>query len=110
MAATSTEIGGLFAEGQGHEIAQGYGLSVGGRRALRDGRLAGLGATVGGTPESTGRRRATARRMPHGLISRRSGSDMHVGGRHVLIPGNLAGLFRSRSFLEIARSVASCDE
>jgi alpha-1,2-mannosyltransferase len=25
MAATSTEIGGLFAEGQGHEIAQGYG-------------------------------------------------------------------------------------
>jgi alpha-1,2-mannosyltransferase len=26
MASTSTEIGGLFAEGQGHEIAQGYGL------------------------------------------------------------------------------------
>ena len=26
MAATSTEVGGLFAEGQGHEIAQGYGL------------------------------------------------------------------------------------
>jgi alpha-1,2-mannosyltransferase len=25
MAATSTELGGLFAEGQGHEIAQGYG-------------------------------------------------------------------------------------
>ena len=25
MAATSTEVGGLFAEGQGHEIAQGYG-------------------------------------------------------------------------------------
>jgi len=25
MAATSTEFGGLFAEGQGHEIAQGYG-------------------------------------------------------------------------------------
>jgi alpha-1,2-mannosyltransferase len=25
MAATSTEIGGIFAEGQGHEIAQGYG-------------------------------------------------------------------------------------
>src|SRR5205823_9872634 len=26
MASTSTEIGGWFAEGQGHEIAQGYGL------------------------------------------------------------------------------------
>ncbi len=26
MASTSTEIGGLFAEGQGHEIAQGYGM------------------------------------------------------------------------------------
>ncbi len=26
MAATSTEIGGIFAEGQGHEIAQGYGF------------------------------------------------------------------------------------
>jgi alpha-1,2-mannosyltransferase len=26
MASTSPEIGGLFAEGQGHEIAQGYGL------------------------------------------------------------------------------------
>ena len=26
MAATSTEFGGWFAEGQGHEIAQGYGL------------------------------------------------------------------------------------
>jgi alpha-1,2-mannosyltransferase len=26
MAATSPEIGGLFAEGQGHEIAQGYGF------------------------------------------------------------------------------------
>ena len=25
MAATSTEIGGIFADGQGHEIAQGYG-------------------------------------------------------------------------------------
>jgi hypothetical protein len=25
MAATSTDVGGLFAEGQGHEIAQGYG-------------------------------------------------------------------------------------
>ncbi len=25
MASTSTEIGGLFGEGQGHEIAQGYG-------------------------------------------------------------------------------------
>ena len=25
MAATSTEVGGIFAEGQGHEIAQGYG-------------------------------------------------------------------------------------
>jgi hypothetical protein len=25
MASTSTEVGGLFAEGQGHEIAQGYG-------------------------------------------------------------------------------------
>ena len=25
MAATSTDLGGLFAEGQGHEIAQGYG-------------------------------------------------------------------------------------
>jgi alpha-1,2-mannosyltransferase len=26
MAATSTEIGGIFLEGQGHEIAQGYGM------------------------------------------------------------------------------------
>lgn len=26
MAATSTELGGLFAEGRGHEIAQGYGM------------------------------------------------------------------------------------
>ena len=26
MAATSTEFGGWFADGQGHEIAQGYGL------------------------------------------------------------------------------------
>ncbi len=26
MATTSTELGGLFADGRGHEIAQGYGL------------------------------------------------------------------------------------
>ena len=26
MATTSTEVGGLFAEGRGHEIAQGYGM------------------------------------------------------------------------------------
>jgi hypothetical protein len=26
MASTSTEVGSWFAEGQGHEIAQGYGL------------------------------------------------------------------------------------
>ena len=26
MATTSTELGGLFANGRGHEIAQGYGM------------------------------------------------------------------------------------
>ena len=44
MAAASADLGGLFADGQGHEIAQGvWIISLGRRRAVRDGCLAGLG-------------------------------------------------------------------
>ena len=47
MLATSTEVGGLFAEGQGHEIAQGYGSFLwAGVVLVHDGRLACLGSPI----------------------------------------------------------------
>ena len=65
MASTSPEIGGLFVDGQGHEIAQGYGsVHVGRRRPVRDGRLARLDASAetarvrGSTGDSTPARTA----------------------------------------------------
>ena len=48
MAAASADLGGLFAEGQGHEIAQGYGSFLwAGILLYRDGWLAGLGSSSG---------------------------------------------------------------
>ena len=92
MASTSTDIGGIFFDGQGHEIAQGYGLFMwagvvlygtvgcacgcGGPRSLPRGPLSGSWLKIGLPPRNDpGRsgtrsddRRSTIRRIRGGVM------------------------------------------
>ena len=85
MLATSTEVGGIFANGEGHEIAQGYGFFLwAGVVLVHDGCLARLGSPI----RNAGFGHARAR-WP---ISSQVSSQRRIAvtaGRHVLNSGNL---------------------